>query len=57
MKIVHILTGVVLEVTKEQATQYTTKVVGNPANDSRFKVGQVVKVGKAAIGRTYEIVE
>lgn len=56
MKIKHILTGIVLEVVKEQKTQYRTKVADSNGSNTCYN-GQFVVVGKAAIGKTYVIVD
>lgn len=53
MKIVHNLTGVVLEVTKQAPNTIYTKVVANPNNNPMFKIGQPVKVSPKLVGITY----
>ncbi len=57
MKIIHIRTGVVLEVVKEQVSQYRCKVVENPNTVAGFRIGMSVIVGKATMGITHEVAE
>lgn len=57
MKILHTLTSAELQVTKETPKMYITKVTKIPVGTFvHIRIGDLVKVSKAAVGITYQII-